>query len=233
MTGQQLESPRSSDELYLATADDVESFRPVFTGDVYTDVHIEWAGISSARTILIVQHPCALRKDGINLNDRILVVEVDGYNEVGLKEWKSHYKVMPLPGLPIDVAHPAAKFKEVYLVSDEQLRAGTRIACMSQRGVNLLLQRWVNHNSRVVIPTITYNSYISAEFEEADLAEEWLRVRAEAVGPTEANQEFTRWLREDVASGRMRQSLLKEPQDRSTIRSEMNMHLRELSSKSE
>lgn len=59
---------------------------------------------------------------------------------------------MPLPDLKPNSTtdkqkHHAAYFDALYLADPERL--GPRIACLEPLGVNLLLQRWVHHNSRV------------------------------------------------------------------------------------
>jgi hypothetical protein len=53
---------------------------------------------------------------------------------------------MPLPELiPVletGKRHQAAFFNELYLVGADDLTLDKRFACLSQTGVNLLLQRW-------------------------------------------------------------------------------------------
>lgn len=74
-----------------------------------------------------------------------------------------------IPTLETGRRHQAAFFDEPYLVSPDDLMPDKRIAYLSQTGVNLLLQRWVHHNSRVVVPTATYQEVSSPAYEEADL----------------------------------------------------------------
>ncbi len=57
------------------------------------------------------------------------------------------------------------------IVSPDQLQQAKRIACLSQFGVNLLLQRWIQHNSRVVVPTEKIDEATVSQFDEADLIE--------------------------------------------------------------
>ena len=60
------------DCLYRARGDEVNEYRPVFTGDVFTKVRTfspateKW----KLRDVVVVQHPCALRDDGVNLAHR-------------------------------------------------------------------------------------------------------------------------------------------------------------------
>lgn len=83
------------------------------------------------------------------------------------------------PGVTSGKRHQAAFFDEPYLVGPDDLDLDKRVACMSQTGVNLLLQRWVHHNSRAVIPTATYQEVSSPAYEETDLIEEWVEERLE------------------------------------------------------
>lgn len=75
---------------------------------------------------------------------------------------------MPLPELvPTATSgrrHQAAFFDELYLVAPDDLVPEKRVACLSQTGVNLMLQRWINHNSRAVVPTGTYQEVSSPSY---------------------------------------------------------------------
>jgi len=61
---QELQAPESADALYLARGDEVSRQRPVFTGDVYLTSKDDSTAIQ-ASMFLIVQHPCALRTNGV------------------------------------------------------------------------------------------------------------------------------------------------------------------------
>jgi hypothetical protein len=143
------------------------------------------------------------------------------------------FRKMPLPELiPTKNAsrrHQAALFTEIYLASPEALLAGTRIACLSQTGVNLVMQRWVHHNSRVIVPSWQYQEVTSGPFEEADLIEEWCEDQvSDKVTVQEATNEAMKWLREGASTGVMRQKMLDDPQQRSAIRREMRVQLKAL-----
>lgn len=109
---------------------------------------------------------------------------------------------------------------------------GARIACMEPLGVNLLLQRWVHHNSRVVVPTHTYNEVAAGPYEEADLTEVWCEARmVDGLSVDEATTECLEWLREvHTPDGPTRQRLMVDPQHRASIRAVARQHLRSLSS---
>jgi len=199
----------------------------VFTGDVFEGTTVP--GATRPKTVMIVQHPCAMRVDGVNLVPRLLVVELRRYKVLEPAEWARNSRVMPLPDLRPDLTsgkrHQAAFFTEVHLADPDSL--GTRIASLSPRGVSLLLQRWVHHNSRVVVHTSEFTRVVAGPYEEADLIEEWCEERA-SLDAASATAECVGWLREDLGGGLTRQKQLEEEQNRSTIRKDLRQRLREL-----
>ena len=211
--------------LYRARGEDVSKERPIFTGDVFqldTDD-------SQAEYVQVVQHPCALRIDGVKLSDRMLVVEAAPRPSVAEMSWSGSYKLMPLPdlvpaGAPVE-RHFAASFDQPVILAVADLVGGSRLACLSQPGVNLLMQRWVHHNSRTVVKTFEFQKVTSAQFEEADLIEEWCEGRDDV---ELASYEAVAWLREEVSEKLTRQDLLQDVQQRSEIRQAMRQHLRGL-----
>lgn len=239
MAGHDLESPGGDtsahwSKLYRSRGDEeVVTYRPTFTGDVFqgTTVALPEGGEATIDA-MIVQHPCALRTNGVDLNPRILVAEVRDSQEFPSGKWNGSYKRMPLPNLGAAGAgerplHRAAFFEVLHVASSQRL--GKRIASMSQFGVNLLLQRWVHHNTRVVVPTFTYHEQTSGVFEEADLIEDWCSELDGVVDADQATRDAVAWLRQPIAEGdEMRQDLLADPQHRSKIRTDMRVHLRVL-----
>jgi hypothetical protein len=234
--GQDLEAPCGSDpdwsRLYRASGDEVVPHRPIFTGDVFKDVSLYSVdGNARTRTVMVVQHPCAMRVDGVQLASSLLVAEVSKHKVVPPEDWTKYHRLMPLPDLlqatDKDEGHRAAFFTKIYLVSPDNLQH--RVACLSQLGVNLLLQRWVHHNSRVIVPTATYEKQTSGVIEEADLLEEWCEERLEqGLSVTDATAEGVDWLRELPPGQEVRQKQLEDPQLRSQIRKDMRRHLRSL-----
>lgn len=235
MPGKDLEAPGTREapgwaSLYRARGDDVSESRPIFTGDVFKDVPLGRGDKDARITAIVLQHPCALRVDGVNLVSRLLVAEVRESSPIPFGGWKGSYRLMPLPELHDDGNHFAAHLHEPYLVPREALQLHNRVTCMSQVGVNLVLQRWVHHNSRVVVPTSDYQLVTAAQFEEADLIEEWCDDRAgnsaEITTETDAAHQ---WLRSDsTTAGKRWQELLEEAQTRATVRIAMRRHLKEL-----
>ena len=218
-----LEGPSTTNQsgwgiLYRARADEVSQARPVFTGDVFAQ-----------GTLIVLQHPCALRVNGVNLAARLLVARVESFPLVPLSRWKGNFRKMPLPELwPSRLGeHFAADFVELDFITSSDLELTERVACLSQVGVNLLMQRWVHHNSRVIVPSHDFQVVTSGPFEEAELTEEWCEERVLAGGDLATSMsEAHAWIRADGGDGVSRQKLLEDPQRRSRVRLEMRQHLR-------
>lgn len=233
--GHDLEAPFSDGKaawasLYRARGEDVSDLRPVFTGDVFDDVPIPGsANATRRRTVMVVQHPCAMRTNGVDLAPKLLVAEVGNRKPLEEHEWLGNYSLVPLPDLRPDLKtnkrHQAANFDRLHMVDSADL--AVRVASMSPTGVCLLLQRWVHFSSRVVVPTFQLHETIEGEYEEADLIEDWCIDRTIEAGVTAAaaTAECVAWLR-DQARDPTRQALLKEPQRRAGVRAEMRAELR-------
>ncbi|WP_454172955.1 hypothetical protein [Microbacterium maritypicum] len=217
------------DALYRARGDEVSATRPIFTGDVFTGVHLPGStGKTKARSVVILQHPCSMRTDGVDLAWQVLVAEVTNRKEFDEPGWTGgNYNLMPLPDLRPDVTsqsqHQAANFDNLYTVTPDLLTS--RITSLSPFGVNLLLQRWVHYSSRVVVPTDTFHEQTAAFYEEADLIEEWCDETSGDDLRTET-QACLDWLRAD-RDGPTYQELLKNPQSHSMIRRAMRQALKE------
>ncbi|MCA1603019.1 MAG: hypothetical protein LC776_15755 [Acidobacteria bacterium] len=231
----ELESLDSTEDdwakLYRARGDEVEITRPFFTGDVFEKVDVILLGQAKCKNVVILQHPCAMRLDGVSLVPQLLMAEARQHRPLDERQWRRYGKLMPLPSLFTSVdsgrRHQAALFDELYLVDPDKLR-DKRVACMSQFGVNVLLQRWVHHNSRVVVPTSTFHEQTGGVYEEADLIEEWCDERVSfGIAVDEAAKECVTWLREPIDGGTLRQSLLDNPQARSAVRKDMRRRLKE------
>ena len=218
------EAPECS-SLYRARGDEVVAQRPIFTGDVLFGVPV--IGEDEPKNVLVLQHPCVIRR-GLVLTPKLLVAEVrpEGVNRPS--RWDRLPRQMPLSQLVVDgtPAHYAAFFVDHQLVRRESLDVNRRVACMSQRGVNLLMQRWVHHNSRVIVPTYEYQDVTSPQYEEADIIEEWCIDREDdGRSPDEATVEIDSWLTGDKSPTSPR-ARLEDPQQRSAIRREVRAHLR-------
>ncbi|MDQ4142803.1 MAG: hypothetical protein M3198_03510 [Actinomycetota bacterium] len=85
----ELEAPGDAQELYLARAEEVSEARPLLTGDVIQSIKIP--GVEVEGDSIILTHPCSMRKDGVNLADRLLVARVIRSPEVPFGQWKTGY----------------------------------------------------------------------------------------------------------------------------------------------
>lgn len=112
-------------------------------------------------------------------------------------------------------------FRHLELVGSDTFGEGSlRIATLSSYGINLLLQRWVFQNSRVVVPTMTYEEQISGPYNEADLEAEWLNELDDT--PQGTSMAFHQWIRDSPdGTDVRRQAMLEDPQQRSFVRREM------------
>jgi hypothetical protein len=232
--GKDLESPYREgapdwDTLYRSRGDEVSQKRPIFTGDVFTGVQLHGStGTVKARSVVVLQHPCSMRTNGVDLAWQVLVAEVTNRKEIAESGWvDGNFNLMPLPDLRPEVAtqarHQAANFDNLYTVAPELL--ASRIASLSPFGVNLLLQRWVHYSSRVVVPTHNFHEQTVAFYEEADLIEEW----CDEVGADDlraATVACLEWLRADRGDTTY-QVMLGNPQAHSMVRRAMRTELKD------
>jgi hypothetical protein len=223
-----LESPTSTDDLYDARGEDVQPYRPIFTGDVF-----EVVGEEAQGAWMVLQHPCALRRNGVDLVDSVLVAPVSPRSDLRSKMEKEKLYLFPLRDLRGPGNSEAADFASVTAIPSRLLNLDHRVAVLSQEGVNLLLQRWVHHNSRVVIHTDRFNTASLAEFEEADLAAEWAEARADAgEDVVSAQHSFHEWIRGPWTSepnSDSRQVRLRVAAQQVAVRKAMRAHLKTLS----
>jgi len=222
----ELEAPDDPEDLYLARGPEVILARPLLTGDVLDGIVIP--GLDDAPGLaIIVTHPCSMRRDGVDLADRLLTARVEAYQPVAPEQWKGHWKVMPLPTLmPTPAGHLAARLDKIGLVPSGVVAAATRIACLTPYGVNLLQQRFIWHLTRFCASTSRLNETCAAVFEEADLHEEWVAHRVAAGSEVAAAAaEFHAWIRSEDSDSVRRQERLIDPQRLAGIRREMRREL--------
>jgi hypothetical protein len=87
---------------------------------------------------VVLNHPCSMRSNGVDLVERLQLARVTAYQEVPLNAWQRHHqRVMPLPDL-IDGAHYAVQYSDFGLVRSGTLDLNRRVACMDPLGINLL-----------------------------------------------------------------------------------------------
>lgn len=222
-----LEHPPTPDALYVASnPEDVEPNRPILTGDVFEDVLIP--GVDDSGMAIVITHPCSMRRDGVNLTEKLLMAKVTPYQEVPFDSWEEgHFRVMPLPGL-LGQPH-AARFLEIGLVPSDLLVATQRLACMSPFGINLLQQRLVWYLTRFAVPTHKLNEVCERVFIEADLLEEWVIESLDrGIDRPTAEQSFHDWIRADWGALGSRQEAIADSQHRATVRREMREELKRI-----
>jgi len=214
----ELESPASPDELYQVLGDDVTvlEHRPLLTGDVLS--------LQDGRMVTLLQHPCSMRR-GIDLVPRLQVAPVELWESRAPSDWTKHVLRMFLPKFS-EAGDHAIEFDKIDLVESSDALEADRLAVLSQRGVNLLLQRYIHHVSRVIVPTISINEMISGQFDEADLTgdaiEELVRV---GFAIRASHERVDKWLGEG-ARGATRREQLDSPQHRSVVRRDLRAQVR-------
>jgi hypothetical protein len=226
-----LETPSPLDSMYLSRGDEVDSYRPVFTGDVWARVADNGA---LSDMVIVLQHPCALRVAGTRLMPELLTARITEVRSARTLWSTEVVRLMPLPELLLTDQKFAADFTHLELVNSDTLAVErTRIAVLSMLGVNLLLQRWVHHSSRVTIKTSTYNEQTSGPYNEADLAADWCeQLETNESDPEQLQEDFHDWIRQPWSneSSRTRQSMLDDPQQRPSVRRAMSRELKRRSS---
>ncbi len=220
------EAPRWHD-LYRARDDEVSVIRPVFSGDVWADVSVP----DSAHpiTAMILQHPCSIHQD-VYLRDKLLVAEVVPQSIPILpSKWRNGYaRHFPLHLLWGD-DHAVARYDLFHTVKKDVLQAGRRIACLTQFGVSLMMQRWVYYNTRVIVPTADFTAMTVPQYEETDMIEEWRELREEdGVSTEDSTREIADFLNEKPDGKTSRRDQLKDPSQRSHVRSALRARRREL-----
>lgn len=203
--------------LYRATACGQRKHRPVNTGDVFFQAPVFDLGEAVEKDVMVLQHPCAMRSNGVELLDRILVVEVSAHVDMCAPgDWMGNYNLMPLPRIhgnkPEKDKHYAAFFERLYVTTPEALDRTRRHGAMSLEGICLLMQRWSHHNTRVVVPAKYFRDDVRAQFVETTGVEEWCATRM-ALGVDEkvAAAEANKWLGQLGELGIPYRKLLENP----------------------
>ncbi len=190
----------------------VQQPRPIFTGDVFDNVLA--IGEDDRISIMILQHPCALLDKKNELREVLLTARLIDHAEVTSSGWGGNYDVMPIVVHKSDpLKHQAVALDQLALVRSADLALNKRVACMEIDGITRLLQRWINVNTRVVVPSWRFEQVIDAQFNEAEGVESWCTQRQQArVKPAQAMKEATAWLDErSEDTGKPRRDLLKDP----------------------
>jgi hypothetical protein len=213
-----VESPASADALWLARDADVNPNRPIFTGDLFDDVEV--AGQGPKGMAMVVAHPCSMRGKNGALAERVLMAPVRSYQKLPLKAWtEGHFGVFPIPGVDETAA---VALDALGTAPTTALDSASRVACLSELGVNLLQQRLVMRLTRADLPTSVFHEAFSHTYEEADLLEEWCDVLSDAGRSIEeATAMFELAVREPRPAGESFQGLLRDPQQRASVRRDL------------
>jgi hypothetical protein len=167
-----LDTPSSEDALYLDRGHPVDPWRPIMQGDVFEQVQIP--GLADHERIMLVSHPCSMRGADGALKPKLQAVPVDPHQAVPLDRWAIGYlRVLPLPDLLEDGSHHAARLTEFGMVDTAALDLDSRIACLSERGILLLQQRFVASLTRVAVDLPTLDGASRSVLIEAELLEDW------------------------------------------------------------
>lgn len=213
-----LESWGEPGQLYLTRGDEVVTCRPLFTGDVLDDIEIP--GVQAGGPGIVVAHPCSMRGKDAVLSERLLVAAVEPADPTPAARWETgFFDRMPLPELRGESSFDVAWLDRIGRALSTSAVGAVRLACLSQFGVNLLQQRLIYSLSRLDVPTTKLWEAFAHTYEEADLLEEWL----EDGVPSADAVAFETWIRDGDPS---RQSRLRDPQQRATVRADMRAELR-------
>jgi hypothetical protein len=167
-----LDAPADDEELYLAVGDDVDDLRPVNQGDVYEGIALPGFEAGHHDLVMLATHPCSLRK-GAALKPRLQAAPVTRAKSITAHEWATdHKRSMPLPQLR-DGKFYAATLTEVSIVTPAQLAAASRIATLSDKGVQLLNQRLIWAMTHTVVGLDTVAEFAAPALAELELLEEW------------------------------------------------------------
>jgi len=214
----ELEKPEHSDALYQARGPEVHELahRPLLTGDVLR--------LPDGQMVTLVQHPCAMAN---TRGRKQLTATVDLAPNSWL--WRGSYRLMPLPAL-IPGTDYAVYFDDLVLVPHPDVAAAERVTILSDFGLNLLVQRWAHHNTRIVVWTKTIHQHTARAIEEADLVADTVgQLVASGWLPAEARTAMNTWLDERQPHSTLTyRAMLGDPQARSTVRAAARKHVRQL-----
>lgn len=203
-----LEVPEDYFSLYQARGQECREMdsRPAFTGDVFKDVNGDsWA---------IVQHPCTFS----NASDQLLVAKVEEGALPNSHQWRDSSKRMYLP--EVEEANLIIRFDALMVKSTKAIDLSARTVILSNFGVNLLLQRWIHNNARVVVKTATIHESTSDVFEETDMMFDAEQTFVEAGLDAGTGWDLVaKWLSSEK---KKRRKELKDPQMRPKLRVELD-----------
>lgn len=192
----------------------------MFTGDVFQNVSLALPGAATKpRALIVLTHPCSMRRDGVALRKRLLVAVVK-QRTVTSDGWPVDelFDLMPLLNPDAAGGEFVAEFDNVAILESSLLDRSKRVAVLELNGLNLLMQRFVHQLTRVVVATSEFANATLPLYEEIDLIEDWVTYASEkGADATESERHCHDWLREAVGNS-SRQEMLRDPQSRSRVR---------------
>jgi hypothetical protein len=203
-----------AEELYLARGEEVNPNRPLFTGDIVADVPVP--GVQDGGPAIVIAHPCSIRGSSGSLLDRTLMGAVARHHRVSRQQWgDGFFDRMPLPDLP-HLGYCVAWLDRIGRAETALITRSSRLACLSEFGINMLQQRLVCHLTRAEIATFQFHEAFAHTMIEADLLEEWNDSLIAAGYPIEeATARFEEFIRSGTPS---HQEQLLDPQRRASVR---------------
>ncbi|MGW6590121.1 hypothetical protein [Streptomyces globisporus] len=198
------------EELYFALGEQCEIDRPLFQGDVFTNVplpifprtppaegrcEVEFVG----QMVMVVPHPCqCYHGDKLRASLTVAPVsEVLNYENFGTdRTGKKDAFALPdllarSEGDENEGVSFVANFGKVVSVPSAYLAQNNRIACLSHMGMGLLSKRFIQFQSRVPCRLGEVMAFTQDQWNEAFLMQAWVRENGKLRG-------FSRWMREEI-----------------------------------
>jgi hypothetical protein len=166
-----LDTPPDAAEIYDARAE-VPLARPITQGDVFCGVDIP--GFDEAfPAVIITQHPCSMRA-GTRMRDRITVTAVRKRQKIQQKDWLGNASAMLLPKLLEGDDDFQADFRDSGSVKTTELRRASRIAALTNYGVQILHQRSIYYHTRLTVDIKTLAETYEPIATELELQCDWV-----------------------------------------------------------
>lgn len=221
--------------IYLARGDEVDLFRPLLTGDIFSDTEIPGVDTETGLA-MVLDHPCSMRR-GVILTGHLVMARVISRPDLPRPaKWPTDrlWDLFPLPELDSSAERRAAALDQIGRVPSASLDLSRRVACLSDQGIVLLIQRQIHRLSRFVAPLPDLYEVCAPVLTEADLLSEWNAAlvphRQKATGAAMAEaiaaetDQFEAFLASDEPSLRER---LKTDHLRSVVRRATRLEIRE------
>lgn len=171
----ELADPTDPESMYLDPDGSVPIARPIMTGDIFTDVPCSRGGPS--QTVMVVTHPCSMRGKDAQLREIVTVATVveSPQPTFSARRWQSgQFDYLPLDNVPTPGTKSAIYLTDLHSASATDLDLSRRIMALSDRGVAILLQRWIYQLSRDPVPIEDLYELIAPVLAEAEIHEEWV-----------------------------------------------------------